>query len=206
MSDSLSKKQQQILDFIRQAKADNGYPPSYREICDGVGLKSTSTIHGHLDRLEKKGYIRKDPLKTRCIEIVDENPTGIQHEMVQIPIVGKVAAGEPLLATENIEDYLPLPLDYISDTKGTLFIVTVQGDSMINRGIYQGDYLIVKQQSTAHDKEVVVALIDDSVTVKTFYKEADRIRLQPENDFMDPIYVQDVSILGRVIGVYRIME
>ncbi len=203
MSDTLSDKQRRILDFIRNEQLNKGYPPSVREICEAVGLKSTSTVHGHLERLEKKGYIRRDPTKPRAIEITEDGFTPIRHEMVNIPVVGKVAAGEPLLATEHIEDYFPIPMDYISNTEGNLFIVQVQGDSMINAGIFSDDLLIVGQQETARDRDMVVALLDESVTVKTFYKEENCIRLQPENDTMAPIYVQDVRILGKVIGLYR---
>lgn len=203
MADALSDKQQRILDFIRNDQLNKGYPPSVREICEAVGLRSTSTVHGHLERLEKKGYIRRDPTKPRAIEIVDNGFTPVRHEMVNIPIVGKVAAGEPLLASENIEDYFPIPIDYVKSSNASLFMVVVQGESMINVGIFDGDLLIVEKQETAKDKDIVVALIDDSVTVKTFYKEANTVRLQPENDTMAPIYVEDLSILGKVIGLYR---
>lgn len=203
MADALSDKQQRILDFIRNDQLNKGYPPSVREICEAVGLRSTSTVHGHLERLEKKGYIRRDPTKPRAIEIVDNGFTPVRHEMVNIPIVGKVAAGEPLLASENIEDYFPIPIDYVKSSNASLFMVVVQGESMINVGIFDGDLLIVEKQETAKDKDIVVALIDDSVTVKTFYKEANSVRLQPENDTMAPIYVEDLSILGKVIGLYR---
>lgn len=203
MAEALSEKQQRILDFIRNDQLNKGYPPSVREICEAVGLKSTSTVHGHLERLEKKGFIRRDPTKPRAIEIVDNGFTPVRHEMINIPIVGKVAAGEPLLASENIEDYFPIPIDYVKNTKNSLFMVVVQGESMINVGIFDGDLLIVEKMETANDKDIVVALLDDSVTVKTFYKEANTIRLQPENDTMAPIYTEDVSILGKVIGLYR---
>ncbi len=203
MADALSEKQQRILDFIRNDQLNKGYPPSVREICVAVGLKSTSTVHGHLERLEKKGYIRRDPTKPRAIEIVDNGFTPVRHEMINIPIVGKVAAGEPLLASENIEDYFPIPIDYVKSPNANLFMVVVQGESMINVGIFDGDLLIVEKQETAKDKDIVVALLDDSVTVKTFYKEANTVRLQPENDTMAPIYTDNVSILGKVIGLYR---
>lgn len=205
MAATISEKQQRILDFIRNEQLNKGYPPSVREICDAVQLKSTSTVHGHLERLEKKGYIRRDPTKPRCIEIINasESFTPVKHEMIHVPIVGKVAAGEPLLAVENIEDYFPLPLDYITNTNQSLFMVKVQGDSMINAGIHNNDYLLVEQRASAKDREIVVALLDDSVTVKTFYKEKDCVRLQPENDMMAPIYTNTVTILGKVIGLYR---
>ncbi len=203
MADTLSDKQRRILDFIRNEQLNKGYPPSVREICEAVGLKSTSTVHGHLERLEKKGYIRRDPTKPRAIEIMEDGFTPIRHEMINIPIVGKVAAGEPLLAIEHIEDYFPIPADYISGNDANLFMVQVQGDSMINAGIFNDDMLIVRQQEVADNRDIVVALLDDSVTVKTFYKEKNIIRLQPENDSMAPIYVHDVKILGKVVGLYR---
>ncbi|WZL83130.1 transcriptional repressor LexA [Vallitaleaceae bacterium 9-2] len=203
MADTLSDKQRRILDFIRNEQLNKGYPPSVREICEAVGLKSTSTVHGHLERLEKKGYIRRDPTKPRAIEIMEDGFTPIRHEMINIPIVGKVAAGEPLLAIEHIEDYFPIPADYISGNDENLFMVQVQGDSMINAGIFNDDMLIVRQQEVADNRDIVVALLDDSVTVKTFYKEKNIIRLQPENDSMAPIYVHDVKILGKVVGLYR---
>lgn len=201
MADDLGKKQQLILNFLKQEILDRGYPPSVREIGEAVGLKSTSTVHGHLERLEKKGYIRRDPTKPRAIEILDEQ--FLRKEMVNIPIVGRVAAGEPLFAEQNIEDYFPIPMDYAPNAQ--VFMLKVKGDSMINAGIYEGDMIIVQKQSTATNGDIVVALLDDSVTVKTFYKESDHIRLQPENDFMEPFRLKDteVSILGKVISLYR---
>ncbi|HHU63542.1 MAG TPA: transcriptional repressor LexA [Clostridiales bacterium] len=215
MSKTLSKKQKRILDFIKSEIDKKGYPPSVREICDGVGLKSTSTVHGHLTRLEKKGYIRRDATKPRTIEILKEDccdypksidypileETKIQKEMIPVPIVGKVTAGQPVLAVENIEDTFPLPHDFLqaSDT----FILRVKGDSMINAGILDGDYIIVKQQPVAQNGDIVVALLDDEATVKRFYRERDHIRLQPENPNMDPIITKDVSIIGKVIGLLR---
>ena len=201
MADDLGKKQQLILNFLKQEILDKGYPPSVREIGEAVGLKSTSTVHGHLERLEKKGYIRRDPTKPRAIEILDEQ--FLRKEMVNIPIVGRVAAGEPLFAEQNIEDYFPIPMDYAPNAQ--VFMLKVKGDSMINAGIYEGDMIIVQKQSTATNGDIVVALLDDSVTVKTFYKESDHIRLQPENDFMEPFRLKDteVSILGKVISLYR---
>ena len=201
MSKDLSEKQQKIFDFLKEEILSKGYPPSVREICDAVGLKSTSTVHGHLERLEKKGVIRRDPSKPRAIEIVDDEFQLARREMVNVPIVGKVAAGEPILAVENVEDYFPIPVNFVPNAN--LFMLRVQGDSMINVGIYDGDLLLVEQQPTARNGEIVVALVEDSATVKTFYKEADHIRLQPENDALEPIIVDDVIILGKVAGLYR---
>ncbi len=203
MANALSEKQRRILDFIRNELLNKGYPPSVREICEAVGLRSTSTVHGHLERLEKKGYIRRDPTKPRAIEIMEDGFTPVRHEMINIPVVGKVAAGEPLLATENIEDYFPIPVDYVKNSNASLFMVQVKGQSMINTGIFENDMLIVEKQDTASDRDIVVALLDDSVTVKTFYKEDNMIRLQPENDTMAPIYTSELMILGKVVGLYR---
>lgn len=216
----LSTKQQQILNFIIQQQAQRGYPPSVREICEAANLSSTSTVHGHLERLERKGLIRRDPTKPRAIEILyhpeaeklpdeeavpDFNETP-PVEVAQIPIIGKVTAGEPILAVENIEDHFVLPLDILGDDPDKVFMLHVRGESMINAGIYDGDLILVRQQNTAHNGEIVVALIDDSATVKRFFREKEFIRLQPENDLMEPIYVKDASILGKVIGIYRRMD
>ncbi len=201
MARDLSNKQQIILDYLKKETISKGYPPSVREICEAVGLKSTSTVHGHLERLEKKGLIRRDPTKPRAIEIVDDDFQLARREMVNIPIVGRVAAGSPILAEENVEDYFPLPVNYVPNNDS--FMLRVQGESMINVGIYDGDLLLVEQRTTARNGEIVVALVEDSATVKTFYKEADHFRLQPENDSMEPIRVKDVAILGRVVGLYR---
>lgn len=201
MASDLSDKQQVILNFLKQETIAKGYPPSVREICEAVGLKSTSTVHGHLERLEKKGLIRRDPTKPRAIEIVDDDFQLARREMVNIPILGKVAAGSPILAEENIEDYFPLPVNYAPNADA--FMLRVKGDSMVNVGIYENDLILVQQQKTARNGEIVVALLEDSATVKTFYKESDQVRLQPENDTMDPILVKDVSILGKVVGLYR---
>jgi len=201
MSESLSDKQKKILSFLKQELMTKGYPPSVREICDAVGLKSTSTVHGHLERLEKKGYIRRDPTKPRAIEILDDTTYLSKKELVNVPIVGKVTAGQPILAVENIEDTFPLPVEFLHNSD--VFMLTVRGDSMINAGILDGDYVIVKQQPNAQNGDIVVALIEDEATVKTFYKESNYIRLQPENPLMDPIIVHDVRILGKVIGVIR---
>ena len=179
-----------------------GFPPAVREICDAVNLKSTSSVHSHLETLEKNGYIRRDPTKPRAIEILDDSFNLTRREMVQIPIVGHVAAGEPVLAQENIEDYYPVPTEYISSNK-ELFMLKVQGESMINAGILDGDYVIVEKQATAENGDMVVALIDDGATVKTFYREEGVIRLQPENDAMEPFILEDVTILGKVAAVMR---
>ncbi|SJZ59966.1 transcriptional repressor LexA [Selenihalanaerobacter shriftii] len=203
--EELSKRQQQILTFIMKEINQKGYPPSVREIAKAVGLSSPSTVHSHLKTLEEKEYIRKDPTKPRAIEVLyepaDLNKTN--KELVNIPIVGNVTAGEPILAIENIEDTFPLPIEYISDTSDELFILTVEGNSMIEAGILDGDYVIVKQQNTAKNRDIVVALLDEEATVKSFFKEDEHIRLQPENKTMEPIIVSNVKILGKVIGVYR---
>lgn len=198
----ISKKQQEILDFIKDEILQHGYPPAVREICEAVNLKSTSSVHAHLETLEKNGYIRRDPTKPRAIEIVDDNFNLTRRELVNVPIVGRVAAGEPLLANQNIEDYFPIPVEMMPNVQ--TFMLRVQGESMINAGIFDGDLILVRQQSTARNGDIVVALIEDSATVKTFYKEDGHFRLQPENDFMDPIIVNDVLILGKVFGVFRL--
>ena len=200
---SISAKQQEILDFIKSEILNKGYPPSVRDIGEAVHLKSTSSVHAHLETLEKNGYIRRDPTKPRTIEIVDDSFNLTRREVVNVPLVGTVAAGQPLLAVQNIESYFPLPAEYVPNQQ--LFMLHVHGESMINAGILDGDTVIVAQQNTVRSGEMVVALIDDSATVKTFYREKDHIRLQPENDFMDPILVYgDVQILGRVVGVIRL--
>ncbi|WP_304942055.1 transcriptional repressor LexA [Vallitalea guaymasensis] len=201
MSNDLSEKQIKILNFIKSEILNKGYPPAVREICDAVGLKSTSTVHGHLERLEKKGIIRRDPTKPRAIEIIDESFSPTRRELVSVPIVGRVAAGEPLLAVENIEEYFPIPAEFIPNKQ--TFMLNVNGTSMIEAGIYDGDLILVQQQNQAVDKDIVVALLDDSVTVKRFFKEPDHIRLQPENSSMTPIIVDDVKIIGKVIGLFR---
>ncbi len=197
----ISDKQREILEYIKAEILNRGYPPAVREICEAVKLKSTSSVHAHLETLEKNGYIRRDPTKPRAIEIVDENFNLTRREMVNVPIVGRVAAGEPILAVENIENYFPIPAEFMPNEQ--TFILQVQGESMINAGILDGDYILVQQQSTANDGDMVVALVDDSATVKTFYKENGYYRLQPENDFMDPIIVSEVMIMGKVIGTFR---
>ena len=200
----ISAKQQQILDYIKEEILKRGYPPAVREICEAVNLKSTSTVHAHLERLEKNGYIRRDPTKPRAIEIVDDSFQQVRTEMVSIPVVGRVAAGEPILAEQNIESYFPVPASMVPN--GDSFVLNVKGDSMINAGIFSGDQIFVHACDTAKNGDMVVALVDDSATVKTFYKESDHIRLQPENDDMDPIIVNDCQILGRVFGVFRMVK
>lgn len=197
----ISSKQQEILDFLKDEILNKGYPPAVREICEAVHLKSTSSVHAHLETLEKNGYIRRDPTKPRAIEIVDDNFNMVRTEMVSIPLVGRVAAGEPILAVENIESYFPVPAEYVP--RGDTFMLKVQGESMINAGIMDGDFILVEQVNTARNGDIVVALVDDSATVKTFYHEGDHVRLQPENDNMDPILVNEVAILGKVFGVFR---
>ena len=197
----ISKKQQEILDYIKNEILNRGFPPAVREICEAVNLKSTSSVHSHLEALEKNGYIRRDPTKPRAIEILDENFNLLRRELVNVPVVGQVAAGEPILAAENIESYFPVPAEYVP--KNPTFMLTVKGESMINAGIFNGDHLLIEQKTTADNGEIVVALVEDSATVKTFYKEDGHYRLQPENDTMDPIIVDDVQILGKVIGVFR---
>lgn len=203
----ISQKQSEILEYMKNEILNRGFPPSVREICEAVNLKSTSSVHSHLETLEKNGYIRRDPTKPRAIEIVDDNFNLVRRETVNVPIVGKVAAGQPLLAMENVEGYFPIPSEFMPNNK--TFMLVVEGDSMINAGIFSGDYVLVEQQLTAENGQKVVALVDDSATVKTFYKEKDYIRLQPENDSMDPILVgpeQVFQILGKVIGVFRFMR
>ncbi len=197
----ITPKQQEILDFIKNEILNTGYPPTVREICEAVNLKSTSSVFAHMEKLESNGYIRRDPTKPRAIEIIDDNFNLTRREVVNVPIVGSVAAGEPILAVQNITNYFPIPAEYMPNEQ--TFMLKVQGESMINAGIFDGDTIIVKQASTANNGDIVVALVDDSATVKTFYKEKDHIRLQPENDTMDPIIVNDCMILGKVFGVFR---
>lgn len=200
----ISAKQSEILEYIKEQILSKGYPPAVREICQAVHLKSTSSVHSHLETLEKNGYIRRDPTKPRAIEIVDDSFNLTRKEMRNIPILGTVAAGQPIFAEQNISGYFPLLADELP--AGDLFILNVRGDSMINIGIYEGDKVIVKQTPTARNGDIVVALVDDSATVKTYYKEGERFRLQPENDTMEPIYVDHVVILGVVIGLFRLMK
>ena len=197
----ISAKQQEILEYIKSEILNKGYPPSVRDICDAVHLKSTSSVHSHLETLEKNGYIRRDPTKPRAIEIIDDNFNLVRREVVNVPLLGTVAAGAPLLAVENVENYFPIPTEFMPNNQ--TFLLKVKGESMINAGILDGDYVLVEEQHTASNGDMVVALIEDGATVKTFYKEEGVIRLQPENDFMDPIIVRNVQILGKVIGVFR---
>lgn len=197
----ISGKQQEILDFLKQEILNKGYPPSVREICEGVNLKSTSSVFSHLNTLERNGYIRRDPTKPRAIEIIDDNFNLVRREVVNMPLVGTVAAGQPLLAVSNIDNYFPIPSEYVP--KEQTFMLRVKGESMINAGILDGDMIMVEQCPSAKNGDMVVALINDSATVKTFYREDGHIRLQPENDHMDPIIVPDCQILGKVFGVLR---
>ncbi len=200
--EKISAKQQEILEYIKSQTLAKGYPPTVRDICEAVQLKSTASVHAHLETLEERGYIRRDPTKPRAIEIIDDDFALNRREYAQIPVVGRVAAGEPLLAEQNIQDYFPIPADMLPNDQ--IFMLQVKGDSMINAGIFDGDKVIVRQASTARNGDMVVALIEDGATVKTFYHEGDHIRLQPENDDYDPIIVKDVTILGEVIGVFRL--
>jgi len=197
----ITAKQQQILDYIKDEILKKGYPPTVREIGETVNLKSTSSVHSHLETLEKNGYIKRDPTKPRAIEICDDSFQIVRTEMVSLPVIGNVAAGQPIFAEENIEDYFPVPADMVP--KGESFILKVRGDSMINAGIFSGDRIFVNSCNTANNGDMVVAMIEDGATVKTFYKENGYIRLQPENDSMDPIIVDDCQIIGKVFGVFR---
>ncbi len=203
MYEDLTGVQYAILEYIKEELLKHGYPPSVREICSSVGLTSTSSVHHQLNNLEKKGYLKRDPLKPRAMEVVRANPFVARQETIDVPILGKVAAGEPILAQEEYDEYFPLPSSFVNNSE--CFMLTIQGSSMINAGILDGDYVIVKKQNVAKDGEIVVALIEDEATVKTFYKEATTIRLQPENPMMAPIYSKNVQILGKVIGVIRKM-
>lgn len=200
----LSPRQQAILDYIEKNVQEKGYPPSVREIGEAVGLASSSTVHGHLSRLEKKGYIRRDPTKPRAIELLKhKDGSKMKFDTVMVPLVGKVTAGEPITAIENIEEYYPLPRKLVGDEQ-SVFLLSVQGDSMINAGIFDGDYVVVRKQNTADNGDIVVAMTQEGeATVKRFYKEADHIRLQPENDQMEPILLPHVTILGKVISLIR---
>lgn len=203
MPGKISAKQKEILEYIKGEILSKGYPPAVREICEAVDLKSTSSVHSHLETLEKNGYIRRDPTKPRAIEILDDDFNLTRREVVNVPIVGHVAAGEPILATENIENYFPIPVEYMPNEE--TFMLKVKGESMINAGIFNGDNVLVKKQPNAENGDIVVVLVDDSATVKTFYKEDGYYRLQPENDTMDPIIVKECSILGKVFGVFRFL-
>lgn len=198
----ISPKQQEILDYIKNEILNRGFPPAVREICEAVHLKSTSSVHSHLESLEKNGYIRRDATKPRAIEIIDDNFNLVRREVVNVPVVGTVAAGQPVLAVQNIENYFPVPAEYMPNQQ--TFMLRVKGDSMINAGIFDGDLVMVKKQETASNGDIVVALLNDSATIKTFYKEKGYYRLQPENDTMPPILVRDeLQILGKVFGVFR---
>ena len=201
----ISSKQQEILDYIKNEILNRGFPPAVREICEAVHLKSTSSVHSHLEALEKNGYIRRDATKPRAIEIIDDNFNLARREVVNVPLVGTVAAGQPILAVENIETYFPVPAEFMPNEQS--FMLRVKGDSMVNVGIFDGDQVLVKQQTSAENGDIVVALVEDTATVKTFYKEDGYYRLQPENDYMDPILVQDnLQILGKVFGVFRFFQ
>lgn len=203
MYEDLTQKQIEILLYIKSEVQRQGYPPAVRDICKGVNLKSTSTVHSHLEKLESKGYIRKDPTKPRAIEILDKDDGFLlaSKKTVDIPILGRVTAGAPILAVENIEDTFPVPLDLVEGHD--VFMLKVQGESMIDAGILDGDLVLVQEQKSAINGDIIVALLEEEATVKRFFKEKDRVRLQPENQFMDPIYPDSVSILGKVIGLYR---
>ena len=197
----ISDKQREILEFMKNEILNKGYPPTVRDICEAVNLKSTSSVHSHLETLEKNGYIHRDPTKPRAIEIIDDNFNLTRREVVNVPLIGQVAAGEPILAEENITDTISLPTDIVGDAPS--FLLSVRGESMIEAGINDGDYVVVKEQPVANNGDIVVAIIDDGATVKRFYKEKDHIRLQPENSSMDPIITTNCSIAGKVVAVFR---
>ncbi len=203
MYEDLSQKQIEILLYIKSEIQRQGYPPAVRDICKGVNLKSTSTVHGHLEKLEAKGYIRKDPTKPRAIEILDKEDDFLlaRKKTVDIPIIGQVTAGLPILAVENIEDTFPVAVELVEGHD--VFFLRVKGESMVDAGILDGDLVLVQEQKNANNGDIVVALLDDTATVKRFYKEKDRVRLQPENQFMEPIYALDITVLGKVIGLFR---
>ncbi len=203
-SGKITAKQQEILEYIKETILKKGYPPAVREICEAVHLKSTSSVHSHLETLEENGYIRRDPTKPRTIEILDDCFNLTRREVVNVPLIGSIAAGQPLLAQENIENYFPIPAEVLPNTD--TFMLKVKGESMVNAGIFDGDQIIVSSQSCAENGDIVVALLEDSATVKRFYKEDGHYRLQPENDFMEPIICDNVQILGKVIGLLRIMS
>lgn len=201
--DKLTVKQEEILEYIKDYTLKRNFPPSVREICEAVDLRSTSSVHAQLKNLEDKGYIRRDKDKSRTIEIIDEDFNPAKRELTNVPMIGNVAAGLPLLAEENITDYFPIPVDYLPNAE--TFMLKVKGDSMINVGIFDGDEIIVERTPFARNGEIVVALVEDGATVKRFYREDGHYRLQPENDTMDPIIVNDVTVLGKVIGLFRLM-
>ena len=199
----ITAKQQEVLDFIKAQILERGFPPAVREICQAVNLKSTSSVHSHLETLEKNGYIRRDPTKPRAIEITDDIFALMRREMSQVPILGEIAAGQPLLAEGNIEDYFPIPLEFMPNKE--TFLLKVKGDSMINKGILDGDMVLVEESPVVSNGDMAVVLLEDGATVKTLYKEKDQVRLQPENDYMEPIIVKDALVLGKVIGVFRFL-
>ncbi len=200
----ITARQRKIMAFIQDEIRAKGYPPSVREIGDAVGLNSSSTVHNHLQKLEAAGFIRRDPTKPRAIEVLVGDPYQPRKEMVNVPIVGRVTAGTPILAVENIEDTFPLPQDFVRDQE--VFMLRVHGDSMVGVGIYDGDYAVVRQQSVANNGDIVVALIGDEATIKRFYLESNHVRLQPENPLLEPIISRDVKILGKVVGLLRRMD
>lgn len=200
MDENKHTKQKEIYEYVKSCVLSKGYPPSVREICEAVGLRSTSTVHGHLERLEKKGLIRRDPTKPRAIELIKDSVT--KREIIDIPIVGKITAGQPILAVESIEDTFSLPINFIRSSN-ELFVLNVSGESMIEAGILDGDLAIIEKSNTAEDGDIVVALIENEATLKRFFKEKDHIRLQPENSTMEPIIVPDCQILGKLAGIYR---
>lgn len=202
VQEKITPKQQEILEYIKETILSKGYPPAVREICEAVHLKSTSSVHSHLETLEEKGYIRKDPTKPRTIEIIDDCFNLTRREVVNVPVLGTVAAGQPLYAEENIESYYPIPAELLPNAQ--TFMLKIKGNSMINAGILEGDQIIVEHRSTARNGDIVVALVDDSATVKRFFKEEGHFRLQPENDSMEPIIVNQLEILGKVIGLFRL--
>ena len=202
MPGKITKKQQEILEYIKEQILAKGYPPALRDICEAVHLRSTSSVHAHLETLEENGYIRRDPAKPRAIEIIDDEFNLAKREVVNVPMVGTITAGQPILEVESTENYFPIPAEFMPNAE--TFMLRVKGDSMVNVGIFDGDQILVERRNTARNGEIVVALIDDSATVKTFYKEKGHYRLQPENDYMDPIIVDHVEILGKVIGLFRL--
>ncbi len=200
----ITAKQQEILEYIKSEIVNKGYPPAVREICGAVHLKSTSSVHSHLETLEKNGFIRRDPTKPRAIEIIDDDFNLSRREIISVPVIGSVAAGEPIFADQNIESYMPVLPEDMPD--GQAFMLRVKGESMVNAGIFDGDRVLVKKQESAENGDIIVALVEDAATVKTFYKENGHFRLQPENDTMEPIILDDVTVLGKVTGLFRIYK
>ena len=200
----ITAKQQEILEYIKSEILNKGYPPAVREICEAVHLKSTSSVHSHLETLEKNGFIRRDPTKPRAIEIIDDDFNLSRREIVSVPVIGSVAAGEPIFADQNIESYMPILPEDMPD--GPAFMLRVKGESMVNAGIFDGDRVLVRKQESAENGEIIVALVEDAATVKTFYKEDGHFRLQPENDTMEPIILDDVVVLGKVTGLFRVYK